>query len=311
MIVESSITRRIKQISLNDAKIDKVGIANIDRFAGAPEGFHPNDFLPGCRSVIACAIRIPDGAIQAVFRQIEEKKYHLHGIYGAFGYVGGPNYMLLFAAYKIAQAVERLTGKTAVAMPAGPSHGAKMMSMRHCAVAAGLGEFGWNSLVLTPEFGARNRFCAVLTTAELEPDPLYNGPRLCDPEKCKVCVKMCPVGAIPEYKKKEARNCDIGGKINAYSCLDWNKCKVYNSGFYGEFNETGKDLVDTSDKHPLNSSVEQGYHYQFTHLNNQFFFHMNSWKCGYCLEYCPVGGWKERFYDTGLSKVDVFRFVEA
>ena len=34
-------------------------------------------------------------------------------------------------------------------------------------------------IVLTPEYGPRNRFGAILTTAEIEPDPLYSGEKLC------------------------------------------------------------------------------------------------------------------------------------
>lgn len=164
----STLTRQIKNFVLTEARMDKVGIASIDRFNESPEGQHPTDFLPGCKSVI-------------VFRTFEDLNYNTHGIYGAFGYVGAPNYNLLFANYKIARFVEKLTGCAAMPETAGPTHGAKMMSMRHCAYAAGLGEFGWSSLMLTPEFGPRNRFGAVLTTAELEPDPMYNGPKLCDP----------------------------------------------------------------------------------------------------------------------------------
>jgi epoxyqueuosine reductase QueG len=53
------------------------------------------------------------------------------------------------------------------------------------------------SIVLTPEFGPRNRFGVILTTAEIEPDPMYDGPKLCDPTKCDICVKSCPYMQFP------------------------------------------------------------------------------------------------------------------
>ena len=52
--------------------------------------------------------------------------------------------------------------------------------------AAGLGEFGWSSRFLTPAYGPRQMLCAGVTTLALEPDPVYNGLPLCDPERCGV-----------------------------------------------------------------------------------------------------------------------------
>jgi len=36
-------------------------IAGIERFAGAPEGFHPRDIFPGCKSVIVFGVALPKG----------------------------------------------------------------------------------------------------------------------------------------------------------------------------------------------------------------------------------------------------------
>jgi ferredoxin len=70
---------------------------------------------------------------------------------------------------------------------------------RFAAVAAGLGDLGWNGLPLTPEYGARQRFIAILTDAPLEPDRLYDGEPLCT--ECGVCVQACPARAIdPENR---------------------------------------------------------------------------------------------------------------
>lgn len=306
----STITQQIKNYVLNEAGMDKVGIAGMDRFNGSPKGMHPTDFLPGCKSVIAYAIRLPDGAVNATFRAFEDKIYDVHGIYGAFGYVGAPNYHLLWGGYKVSQFVERLTGCTAAPQTAGPTHGAKMMSMRHCAVAAGLGEFGWSSIVLTPEFGPRNRFGAVLTTAELQPDPMYQGPRLCDPSKCHVCEKMCPGGAIPAYNPKQARHICMDGKDISYSGIHWAKCRVMCHGCYEEYNDSGRDLVSRDITNPIVADLDPMNAYFAKNPMNNFPQHVPTWKCGNCLTYCPVGNWKERFYDTGISHVDTRQFID-
>ena len=83
----SQITAQIKSFALTKGKIDLVGIASIDRFDGSPYGYHPTDFLPGCKSVIVIGIRLPDGAVESCFRAFEDGQEQIHGIYGAFGLV--------------------------------------------------------------------------------------------------------------------------------------------------------------------------------------------------------------------------------
>jgi len=307
----SMIKQQIRNFALTEAGMDKVGIAGMDRFNTSPKGQHPTDFLPGCKSAIVFCIRIPDGAVNACFRTFEDKMYDVHGIYGTYGYVGAPNYHLMWGSYKIAQFVEKITGQPAVAQTAGPTHGAKMMSMRHCAVAAGLGEFGWSSIVLTPEFGPRNRFGVVLTTAELEPDPMYSGPKLCDPSKCHVCEKMCPSGAIPPYRPGQERRFEMGGKEISYGGTHWAKCRLMCHGCYEDYNDSGRNLVSPTITNPISSDLNPMLHYFGENPMNNFPQHTPTWKCGNCLTYCPVGNWKERFYDTGISHVDTAQFIDS
>jgi epoxyqueuosine reductase QueG len=68
-------------------------------------------------------------------------------------------------------------------------------SHKHAAYLAGLGSFGHNNVLLTPQYGPRVRFTSIFTTAEIEPDPIKTKD-LCI--HCLLCVKNCPAGAIPE-----------------------------------------------------------------------------------------------------------------
>ncbi len=65
------------------------------------------------------------------------------------------------------------------------------------AVKAGLGEFGRNQLVITPEFGPRVRFSKIFTNLPLAHDaPRQAGIRaVCD--MCTRCADACPVKALP------------------------------------------------------------------------------------------------------------------
>ena len=309
-----TLEKQIKDFVLTECHQEKVGIASIDRFNSAPKGMHPCDVLPGCQSVIAFCTRLPDGAVNAAVTAYEDRKFNVHGQYALFGYVGSPNYNLLWANYKLARFIEQLTGEIAVPTTAGPTHGAPILSMRHCAVAAGLGQFGWHSIVLTPEFGTRNRFGAVLTTLKLKPDPMMSGERLCDFEHCHVCEKVCPTGAIPCYKPGQERVVDFGeGQIERYSGINWTKCKIACEGEYSDFNFNGDyNLIDPIIENPIDEEFAptQVYRQDKKNVYHHFIQHQTSWKCGNCLQYCPVGNWKERFHDTRVSQLNINQFID-
>ena len=55
--------RQVKEI-LFGLGADLCGIAGIDRFDDAPEGYHPTDVLPTCRSVISFGCRFPTGTLR-------------------------------------------------------------------------------------------------------------------------------------------------------------------------------------------------------------------------------------------------------
>lgn len=94
-----------------------------------------------------------------------------------------------------------------------------MTSSRLPAVAAGLGEIGWNGMVLTPEYGSRVRFFALVTDAPLVPDQLYAGPQLC--KRCFRCVKACPAKAIAG---KESVSIEVDGKRFEWGLADRLRC---------------------------------------------------------------------------------------
>lgn len=54
--------KELKQLAY-DRGADLCGIAGIDRFDDAPQGYHPLDVLPTCQSVIVFAKRFPAGTL--------------------------------------------------------------------------------------------------------------------------------------------------------------------------------------------------------------------------------------------------------
>ena len=78
-------------------------------------------------------------------------------------------------------------------------------SHRHAATRAGLGEFGYNNIVLTPQYGTRQRFNSIITDADLVPDPLVQAP-ICLRDECALCLKACYMDAIALRDDPEARD---------------------------------------------------------------------------------------------------------
>ena len=94
---------------------------------------------------------------------------HVFSCGGAGFFYPTANMQLQVMAISIALFLED-HGHLAVPLPASGTRVAEhyvLFSHRHAAVLAGLGEFGLNNLLLTPQYGPRVRLDSVITTAEL------------------------------------------------------------------------------------------------------------------------------------------------
>jgi epoxyqueuosine reductase QueG len=69
------------------------------------------------------------------------------------------------------------------------------ISLKHAAALAGLGVIGRNCLLISPQYGTLLWLSAVLTDAQLAPDPKAQF-EICD--GCNKCVEACPVGALDD-----------------------------------------------------------------------------------------------------------------
>ena len=211
---------------------DLVGIAPVERFALAPEGHKPTDFMPECRSVISVALHIFKGMAD-VWGEYDKPGKTITP-YLFYGY-GLTNLESSRMVNRMAKLLEYQGYKTLCFMPTWVSSFYKYFeetvetnkvraefSHRHAAAAAGIGSLGWNGLGLTPEFGSMQRYNSILTSAELQPTPLYEGPELCRREDCgNKCVRICPAGAFSET---ESQSLTIEDKTITYAVHDNIRC---------------------------------------------------------------------------------------
>ena len=223
------LTEQVRHIALAHGA-DLVGFAPISRFDGAPPELHPRTIYPGTRTVIAMAVRQQRGPLKT----IEEGTYWQAYNCDNYWYLNE-----VVAPALLRQVVLGLEdqGYTSVPVhnPFQPHRGRPvrdgepfgpdgMISLRIIGVAAGLGELGHSKLLLTPQFGPRQRVFAVFTDAELEPTPLFTG-SICD--GCQACVRECEAGAIGTSRNVEVR---IGDQVYRHAPLDPKACGAVHRG---------------------------------------------------------------------------------
>ncbi|HCA47584.1 MAG TPA: hypothetical protein DEP45_09600 [Armatimonadetes bacterium] len=225
-------TQSLRDYALNVVQVDKIGVANIERFDAAPPDMDPRNIMPKARSVVVFLKRIIRGTCRGVDEGTHWSSYHVYSYAGLSAMLGTAKDKLLRfieqngydATPLSAIGTSREFGPTAP--PAAPGLPPREVVVQHriAGTLAGLGEIGWSKVFLTKEFGPRQRLGIILTDAELEPDPIETG-ALCD--RCKRCVVECPGGAID---RDRSVSIDVEGHHIEWNDLDLGKCKLTHFG---------------------------------------------------------------------------------
>ena len=259
--------------------VDLIGFAPVERFENAPAGRRPTDLLDGAKTVISLGIGIPEGVRGANRKAFGGLRSAIF-IYMIHGY-NVLNTLLNQAAFRMAKYLEK-HGHVGLPIPASPPadyqrlHG--VFSNRHAAVAAGLGTFGWQSILLTPEFGPRLRVVSVITTAEIAEDPLIEE-ELCLGEACMICAQVCPVKAIP---KQSGVALHIGHREYRYANIDKWRCRTAEQGLTrSTHGMTDFDGIGDANAEIYLEQVRQESPWQKMERQGSY--------CGRCIIECPVG----------------------
>lgn len=209
---------------------DVCGFANISRFKDAPYGFNPTDIYQGCKSVISFGIALPRGI----------SKVSPHLIYKHYNSFCIPEVDKI--AFHASKQIEQDHYCLAIPMPSDDPYeywneermeGRGLLSMKHIAVAAGLGAIGKSALLLNKKYGSLLTLGAILVDIELESDPMAENPCL---EKCKKCIVNCPVGAINDgiVNQKLCRTYTYGKNKRGFDIINCNNCRTTCPVCYGK-----------------------------------------------------------------------------
>lgn len=209
---------------------DLVGIGSMDRFEGAPPERDPRFIFPEAKSIIGMGFRIHRG----VMRGPEEGT--AFGMYGAMGYANTNNVQIPITLRDLGSFIEdnghdavlygqgerQTWGPTGQPVRPGYPKPDVLINVRIAGVICGLGEIGWSKIFLSPKLGPRQRLAFLLTDAELEPDPIFEG-GLCD--GCMRCARECPAKAIP-MDKNEKEEVTIAGRQISWGKLKETRCMI-------------------------------------------------------------------------------------
>jgi epoxyqueuosine reductase QueG len=174
--------------------IPLVGFAPADRWEDpqfsslVPPSFRPKSIIPETQNVIVIGLPVHLPVLDTA------PSIFYHELYKTV------NSLLDGHAYRIAEALNT-EGHASTAIPR-DGYGSigvikekpiAFFSHRHAAYLAGLGTFGVNNMVLTPEYGPRIRFTSIFTTAQLPPSQVMTESQCIH---CMKCVDACPANAL-------------------------------------------------------------------------------------------------------------------
>jgi len=297
---------------------DAVGIGSLDRFDGAPKEMDPRYIFPEARSIIGFIFRIPRGYLRGIEEGTQFFQYPSMG-YAAINEVFAPTVL-----YEVGRFIEDkgyeaavyrntggrgpvsdMTGKRAPeespelhkrvvthSDPVAPGLPAPdvFIHFRIAGVICGLGEIGYSKMLLTPDFGPMNRQAFILTDAPLEPDPIYDGPPLCN--RCMACAAHCPGNCI---SRDETVRINVAAREVEWGVLDEWKCFAYYMGAAKESNpflprNAFKDRTDGDEIIRGDKKVSSDEYGEISGIVNSYYppppSGYNPPKCGGCLRAC-------------------------
>jgi epoxyqueuosine reductase len=195
-----------------DMDIPLVGIADVRRWEEPPfqpwmpKEFFPQSIVPGARSVVVIGLPVQLPVLET------SPSIYYRELYNVL------NSLLDQYSYRIAEFLNK-EGFPSVFVPRDGYGSIEVLlekplaffSHRHAAYCAGLGTFGVNNMILTPEYGPRVRFGSVITAAPLPADPVRED-NLCI--RCMRCVRMCPSSALSNLDYPD-------GLTDKFACAAW------------------------------------------------------------------------------------------
>lgn len=255
---ESSIKEKIKNYA-EAMGVDDIGFASVQNYK-SPNSISIKKLFPKAKTIVVLSFQQIDNC------ESENDQFASVGIKIVTEFSHS-------CTYKLARFIKRQFKAHVMAVPgAGPVNVDKntglpsgYVSLRHAALAAGLGNFGRNNLIIHPEMGSKVVFTAIVTDLDIESDtPIKE--RICI--DCDICVNQCPVNALDEENKTNIGKCALNSQPYGVHA---------NMRFWTEFAESSPE----EQKKMLQDEKFKKL-YQALALGSQYV-------CFNCTKNCPIG----------------------
>lgn len=214
--------KEIKELCLS-LGADLVGIASVDRFTATPTGHHPTDVVPTAKSVIVLATALPPNTLDLDINDYTNIRNESIA-------------KMDKVAKDVAAELKKLKHKaTAICSLGGKYVDGRFrsrISLKHAGELAGLGVIARNYLLTNDKHGNLLWLTAVITSLELEPDPIATY-SVCN--NCNLCVDNCPSGALAVQGDFQQQSCfkvcyvTVKGKLELH-CWKCRKICPYGLG---------------------------------------------------------------------------------
>ena len=214
-MIDSNISKQTKDIAV-EFGASLVGFGPVSRFDGLPDSLRPSHFMPKAKTVISIALTMARGSLHTIEEGSYWISYNFDSTY-YLNYIEGPRLLRMIGRF--------LEKNGYYALPlSNIEPEAEKAPYAMWAAGCGLGEIGRNGLLLTPEFGPRQRLCCLLTDAELEPTPLFEE-EICD--NCGECLTGCRAGAL---NLETGIALEIEGRRFFQPAIDNERCELERMG---------------------------------------------------------------------------------
>lgn len=253
-----SIKERIKNYA-EEIGVDDIGFASVENYK-SPNSIPINEIFKGAKSIIVLAFQQIDNC------ESENEQFASVGIklVSEFSHA---------CAYKVARFVKKEFKAHVMAVPLSiPINMNKetylpsgYVSLRHAALAAGLGNFGRNNLIIHPEMGSKVVFTAVVTEMDIQPDTPVKEKLCID---CDICVNQCPVNALCEENKTDVMKCMFNSQPYGFGGY-----KLFWTKFFGSSSKEQKIMINDEKVGKLHQAMSLGSQYV----------------CFNCTKSCPAG----------------------
>jgi epoxyqueuosine reductase len=207
------INKEVQEI-LTKLDVDMVGVARLDDLKNKRLKGDALKLLPAARSIVVLGMEIYPEFLDLTSRKKVMGAANLYDLFNNhMEYIAGK---LNRTAYDVALISHR-TGLKALPLPSRniPTDRRTLQSIisyKHAAEAAGLGNIGMSSLLVTQQYGPRVRLTLCLTEAALKSTATA-------PQKncryCNICVAKCPAHALGRPENGETY------AINKFACREY------------------------------------------------------------------------------------------